>query len=72
MIVDDRIELKDASHLWGRDIIDTEATIRTEANDQNTRMASIGPAAENISLISGIVNDGGRLAARGVGGGAGG
>jgi aldehyde:ferredoxin oxidoreductase len=68
MIVDDRIELKDASHLWGRDIIDTEATIRTEANDQNTRMASIGPAAENISLISGIVNDGGRLAARsGVG-----
>ena len=68
MIADDRIELKDASHLWGRDIIDTEATLRTEANDKKIRMASIGPASEKISLISGIVNDGGRLAARsGVG-----
>ncbi|MGB5750389.1 MAG: aldehyde ferredoxin oxidoreductase family protein [Desulfobacterales bacterium] len=68
MIADDRIELKDASHLWGRDIIDTEATLRTEANDKKFRMASIGPASEKISLISGIVNDGGRLAARsGVG-----
>ena len=68
MIADDRIELKDASHLWGRDIVDTETTLRTEANDKKIRMASIGPASEKISLISGIVNDGGRLAARsGVG-----
>jgi aldehyde:ferredoxin oxidoreductase len=68
MIADDRIELKDASHLWGRDIVDTEATLRTEAKDKKIRMACIGPASEKISLISGIVNDGGRLAARsGVG-----
>ncbi len=68
MIAGDRIELKDASHLWGRDIIDTETALRVEANDKKIRVASIGPASERISLISGIVNDGGRLAARsGVG-----
>ena len=68
MIADDRIELRDASHLWGRDTIETEAALRAEANDKKIRMATIGPASEKISLISGIVNDGGRVAARsGVG-----
>ncbi len=68
MITDDRIELKDASHIWGRDVIDTESILRTDAGDKKIRVASIGPASENISLISGIVNDGGRIAARsGVG-----
>jgi aldehyde:ferredoxin oxidoreductase len=68
MIADDRIELRDASRLWGRDIVDTENILRSEAQDKKLRIASIGPAAERISLISGIVNDGGRVAARsGVG-----
>jgi aldehyde:ferredoxin oxidoreductase len=68
MIADDRIELKDASHLWGRDVIDTESNLRTEVRDKKIRIASIGPASEKLSLISGIVNDGGRVAARsGVG-----
>jgi aldehyde:ferredoxin oxidoreductase len=68
MIADDRIALKDASHLWGRDAIDTETILRTEARDKKIRVASIGPASEKVSLISGIVNDGGRVAARsGVG-----
>ena len=31
---------------------------------QNCRVACIGPAGENLSLISGIVHDGGRIAAR--------
>lgn len=67
-IADECIELKDASHIWGRDVIDTESILRTEAGDEKIRVAAIGPAAENMSLISGIVNDGGRIAARsGVG-----
>lgn len=64
MIADDRIELKDASHLWGMDTIETEAAIQKQANDKKIRVACIGPASEKISLISGIVNDGGRVAAR--------
>ena len=68
MIADDRIELKDASHLWGQDTVETETTIKKQAADKKIRIACIGPASEKISLISGIVNDLGRIAARsGVG-----
>jgi aldehyde:ferredoxin oxidoreductase len=67
-IADDHIEIKDASHLWGQDTIDTAKFIRQEAGDKKIRIAVIGPASEKISLISGIVNDAGRIAARsGVG-----
>ncbi len=68
MIADDRIELRDASHLWGRDTIETETAIQTDAGDRKIRVACIGPASEKLSLISGIINDRGRAAARsGVG-----
>ena len=67
-ISDDRIEIKDAAHIWGQDTINTEKSIRKEAADKKIRIASIGPASEKLSLISGIVNDAGRIAARsGVG-----
>jgi len=68
MIADDRIEFMDASHLWGQDTVDTETAIQKRYNDKKIRVACIGPASEKISLISGIVNDRGRVAARsGVG-----
>jgi aldehyde:ferredoxin oxidoreductase len=68
LVTDNRIELKDASHLWGRDTVDTEDVLREELGDSRIRVASIGPASERLSLISGIVNDKGRIAARsGVG-----
>jgi len=68
MIADDRIELMDAAHLWGKDTIETETAIQTAAGDGKIRVACIGPASEKLSLISGIINDRGRAAARsGVG-----
>jgi len=68
MITDDRIELKDASQLWGKDTVETDIAIQTAADDQKLRIACIGPASEKRSLISGIINDRGRAAARsGVG-----
>ncbi len=67
-ITDGRIEIRDAAHLWGLDTIDAEAAIQKELNDAKIRVAGIGPASERLSLISGIVNDRGRIAARsGVG-----
>jgi aldehyde:ferredoxin oxidoreductase len=67
-VFDDRIEIKEAAHLWGQDTIDTEKSIQKDAGDKKIRIASIGPASEKLSLISGIVNDAGRVAARsGVG-----
>jgi len=60
-------KLRDASHLWGKDAIETEDLLMKEGG-LGSRVACIGPAGEKISLISGIVNDGGRIAARnGVG-----
>jgi aldehyde:ferredoxin oxidoreductase len=64
LIRDDQIMLKDASRLWGMDTVETERTLRQELNAPRLRVACIGPASEKLSLISGIVNDGGRIAAR--------
>jgi aldehyde:ferredoxin oxidoreductase len=68
LIKDGKIELRDASHLWGKDTIETEIAIKKELNDEKVQVACIGPAGERLSLISGIVTDRGRIAARsGVG-----
>jgi aldehyde:ferredoxin oxidoreductase len=58
-------QLCDATHLWGKDAVETEDTLM-EAYGKWKRpaIATIGQAGENLSLISGIVNDRGRLAAR--------
>jgi aldehyde:ferredoxin oxidoreductase len=62
-----RVELRDASHLWGIDAVESEERLMEESG-LGSRVACIGPAGEKLSLISGICNDSGRLAARnGVG-----
>jgi aldehyde:ferredoxin oxidoreductase len=67
-ITDERIAIEDASDLWGLDTVETEQAIQKATGDKKIRTACIGPASEKISLISGIVNDRGRIAARsGVG-----
>jgi len=58
------IEVKDASSLWGKDTMETEAAIREALGDKRVQVASIGESGEKLSLISGIVTDGGRVAAR--------
>ena len=63
-ITDGRVEIRDAAHLWGLDTIDAETSIQKELGDSKIRVAAIGPASERLSLISGIVNDRGRIAAR--------
>jgi aldehyde:ferredoxin oxidoreductase len=57
------IEIRDASHLWGRDVRQTEEALHA-ALGADAKIACIGPAGERLALISGIVNDDGRLAAR--------
>lgn len=61
--------LKDASHLWGKDAVETEEIVMEECKTKKSpAVACIGEASENLSLISGISNDKGRIAARsGVG-----
>jgi len=62
-VAEGKAELRDASHLWGKDTVETEALIK-QADGEQFRVACIGAAGENKSLISGVVNDRGRIAAR--------
>ncbi|UCD84389.1 MAG: aldehyde ferredoxin oxidoreductase family protein [Deltaproteobacteria bacterium] len=64
LIDGDKIELRDAGKVWGKDVIETEEIIWEELGDKGYKVAAIGPSGEKLSLISGIVNDKGRVAAR--------
>jgi len=62
-IGDGKKELRDASKLWGKDAVETEELLLEECGHE-AKVACIGPAGEKLSLISGICNDKGRIAAR--------
>jgi aldehyde:ferredoxin oxidoreductase len=67
-IEDDKVELRDASHLWGKTVFQTEETIKKSHQDPQTRVCSIGRAGENGVKYACIVNDLHRAAGRsGVG-----
>jgi len=61
---DGKALVKDASGLWGRDTVETEDMVKEAHSDKRVQVASIGPAGEKLSLISGIMTDKGRAAAR--------
>ncbi|MBP1706886.1 MAG: aor 7 [Chloroflexi bacterium] len=64
-IRDGEVQIKDASHLWGKKTADTQETIRTELGDKLIRLALIGPAGENLVRFSSVINDLKEAAGRG-------
>ena len=67
-IEDDKVELRDAAHLWGKTVWQTEEIIKKSHQDPQVRVCSIGRAGENGVLYACIVNDLHRAAGRsGVG-----
>jgi len=67
-IAQSEAELKDAAHIWGKDVYETTDLLLEEVGDKNARVACIGPAGENQSLIASVMNDRARAAGRsGVG-----
>lgn len=56
-ILDGVAELRDASHLWGKNTLETETAIRDEIGDRTLRFATIGPAGENLVRYASILND---------------
>ena len=67
-INDDNVEIKDASHLWGRDIRETNHIVREELGDEDVQLACIGPAGENKVAYASIQVSIYNSAARGGGG----
>ncbi|MCL1848901.1 MAG: aldehyde ferredoxin oxidoreductase family protein [Clostridiales bacterium] len=63
-IDDGKVEICDASALWGKTVLETEAAIE-ELYGNKAKAALIGPAGENLSRFSAIMNDGHRAAGRG-------
>lgn len=51
------VEIKDASHIWGRDTYETDSILKGELGNRITT-CSIGPAGENLVRIASIMNDG--------------
>ena len=67
-IEDDKVEIRDAGHLWGKTVFQTEETIKASHQDPQTRVCSIGRAGENGVMFACVVNDLHRAAGRsGVG-----
>jgi aldehyde:ferredoxin oxidoreductase len=68
-IDDGKVELRDATFVWGKDTYDTDSALRAVTHESAV-VSTIGPAGEKLARIAGIFTDGmeGRTAARcGVG-----
>ena len=67
-INNDKVELRDASHLQGKGAVETEDLIRKELGDPNVQVAAIGLAGENRVFMASIEH--GRSSASRLGMGA--
>jgi aldehyde:ferredoxin oxidoreductase len=66
-IIDDKVEIKDASNLWGKLVTETTDIIKKEMPEKS-RVLTIGPGGERLSKMAAIMNDYDRAAGRsGVG-----
>lgn len=63
-IDDESVQMKNASHIWGKSTWDAEQMIRDELGDQNIRVSSIGAAGENLIRYASLINDHFRAAGR--------
>lgn len=65
LIEDGEIKIKEAKHLWGLTVGETEDEICSQNSDYKIRTACIGPAGENLVRGACIMVDRGRAAGRG-------
>ncbi len=67
-IENDKVELLDAAHLWGKSVWEAEEIIHATHKNPQMRIASIGQAGEKLCRYACVVNDSHRAAGRsGVG-----
>jgi aldehyde:ferredoxin oxidoreductase len=62
-INNDRVEFRDASHLWGKGCVETEQSLKREFG-QKAQILCIGPAGEHLVKIACITHASGRQAGR--------
>jgi len=63
VVEDNKAELKDAEHLWGKNVPETTGLLKEELGNK-FNVACIGPAGEKQVIYAAIMNDLGRAAGR--------
>lgn len=66
-IKDEKVEIRDAQHLWGKSAGETETLIRSELKHRAVRVAAIGLGGENQVRFATISNEGRHAGRGGVG-----
>lgn len=64
-IRDDVVEVRDGTPFWGMDTHRATEKILEAVGDSTAKVACIGPAGEQLSMISAVMNDKNRAAGRG-------
>lgn len=64
LIADDHVEIRDASHLWGKDIWQATNAIRSELGYNAAQIAAIGPAGENLVKFATVACNNSRMCGR--------
>ncbi len=65
MIDDDKIEIRDAKHIWGKTILDAHDALTKEHGAKNISILQCGPAGENLVRFSCLMGDFNDAAGRG-------
>jgi len=63
-IHDGQVEIRDASHLWGKLTANCTESIRREHGDPRIRVAAIGPGGENLVRFAAVIDQGRHAAGR--------
>jgi aldehyde:ferredoxin oxidoreductase len=64
LIEDDKVEVRDAAGLWGKDTRETSEMIRLETGDPEMQVISIGPAGEKLVKFACVITYDGHCAGR--------
>ncbi|MHB9150168.1 MAG: aldehyde ferredoxin oxidoreductase family protein [Thermoleophilia bacterium] len=64
LIADGRVEVRDASHLWGLDVAQATQAVEDELTEKGLVMFLIGPAGEHLLPLACIVTQRGHAAGR--------
>lgn len=64
-IEDDQVQLRDASHLWGKDTYETQKLIQRDLGDPEVKIVCIGPAGENLVRFACLITEYAGAAGRG-------
>lgn len=64
---EDGVEIRDAGHLWGKDVFEVDELIKSETNPKAV-ISAIGQAGENLVKLANVISDGLDARAAGRGG----